>query len=82
MENGAIVLKNQAVWVILCYLVDIYDRNMNSKSFWSKLNIFGIMDPWVLDYTAKIEEFDVKFQAMGYFNDIDIIVPERPSPKV
>ena len=40
------------------------------------------MDPWVLDYTAKIEEFDVKFQAMGYFNDIDNIVPERPSLKV
>ena len=39
------------------------------------------MDPRVLDYNAKMEELDVKFQAMSYFNDIDIIVPKRPSPK-
>ena len=62
--------------------MDIYDGNTNPKSFWSKLNIFGIMDPRVLAYTAKMQEFDVKLQAMSYINDIDIIVPERPSHKV
>ena len=40
------------------------------------------MDPQVLAYTAKMQEFDVKLQAMSYINDIDIIVPERPSHKV